>query len=173
MRWRVVTGMRPRVAALTLPLALAGCSLQQDVSSGASGGTAPARAPVIAAQTVSGQAFHWSSVRGHVTVIDFWASWCGPCRAQQRDLNAIVSKYAPRGAVFVGVDLRDGNAAARAFENDFQVRYPSVADPDEQISAAYNVAAPPVIVVVDKSGRIVDRLLATLVGLSDDLDRLT
>jgi thiol-disulfide isomerase/thioredoxin len=172
MRWRVVTEPMAALAAVAL-VALPGCSLQQDLAQRPPGGGAPTRAPAIKASTLTGHAFDWSAVRGHAVVVDFWASWCGPCRAEQKDLNALFSKYSRRGVIFVGVDMRDDNAAARAYESDFRVGYSSVADPDEQVSALYNVAAPPTLVVVDPSGRIVDRFLGTVVGVSVDLDRLT
>lgn len=154
--------------------ALPGCSLQEDVAQrpGAASGNAT-QAPEIAAMTLSGHRFDWSSVRGRPVVIDFWASWCTPCREEQRDLNALYTKYSARGAIFLGVDMRDDNAAALAFESTFGVKYQSVADPDEQISAQYNIAAPPTVVVVDSLGRIVERFNGTIAGVSDALDRLT
>jgi thiol-disulfide isomerase/thioredoxin len=154
-------------------LALSGCSLQQGLAqqSGSARHT-PVRAAPINAATVDGGTFDWAAVRGHPVVIDFWASWCGPCRAEQRDLNAISARYARRGIVFLGVDIRDDTAAAGAFRQDYAVAYPSVVDPDEQISAAYDVAAPPTVIVVDAHGVIVDRFLGTLTGLSTTLDGL-
>lgn len=152
---------------------LPACSLQSGVEQRPGDtSSAPSNAPAIAAATIIGSPFDWSQARGHPMVIDFWASWCGPCRAEQKDLNALAAKYSPRGVVFLGVDMRDDAASARAYAHDFDVPYASVSDTDERISSAYNVAAPPTVIVVDASGRIVDRLLGTVVGVSDDLDRL-
>jgi hypothetical protein len=74
--------------------------------------------------------------------------------------------------VFLGVDVRDDTAAALAYRHDLGVTYDSVPDPSEQISAGYNVAAPPTIVVVDPSGQVTSRFLGTVVGLSASLDRM-
>jgi thiol-disulfide isomerase/thioredoxin len=171
MRPGLVTSVL-RALPLLVALAASGCGLQQDLSQrpAASG---PSNAPAIAAATLSGRAFDWSAVRGHPLVLDFWASWCGPCRAEQKDLNAIASAFMSRGVVFVGVDMRDDDAAARAYESDFHVPYESVVDEDERISSLYDVAAPPTLVIVDASGRIVDRFLGTVVGVRDELRRLS
>ncbi|MBV9101312.1 MAG: TlpA family protein disulfide reductase [Candidatus Dormibacteraeota bacterium] len=167
--------MRPvglRIATLFAVLpALAACGLQQSVSD-----TCPqpgtSTAPAIDAATVTGSRFSWTSVHGHPVVIDFWGSWCAPCRAEQADVNRLYAEYAPRGVVFLGVDMRDDNASAAAFERDYGVAYPSVNDSASQISAAYDVTAPPTLIVVDAQGTIVHRCLGTVAGVSADLDHL-
>lgn len=159
--------------ALAAALTVSACGLQQSLGEGAGASSvAPTPAAPINGRTVTGATFSWTSVSGHPVVIDFWGSWCGPCRAEQGDINKLYSRYAGRGVVFIGVDMRDDAAAARAYERDFSVRYPSVEDSDQTVAADYDVAAPPTIVIVDQHGRVVDRLLGTVVGASDDLDRL-
>lgn len=164
---------RALLASCATALALAGCGLQQDLSQRPQTGAGPARAPAIDAPTLSGSRLDWSALRGHPVVLDFWASWCGPCRAEQHDINTLAATYAPRGVVFLGVDMRDDDAGARAYERDFHVTYQSVVDPDEQISAMYAVAAPPTLIVVDSRGRIAGTYLGTVVGVADRLRELT
>lgn len=162
-----------RSALLATALLASACGLQQGIDQPpGSDSASPTAAPSISGTTLTGAAFSLAAERGHPVVIDFWAAWCGPCRAEQSDINNLVTSYAGRGVVFLGVDVRDDAAAALAYRHDLGVTYDSVADPSEQISADYNVAAPPTIVLVDQSGRIVNRYLGTVVGLKDSLNRL-
>ena len=166
---------RPAAAALLAGVSalIAGCGLQQGLDQrGDAAGVNPTRAPSIAGPTIAGASFSWAAAHGHPVVVDFWASWCGPCRAEQADINRLVATYAPKGVVFIGVDMRDDAAAALAYRHDLGVTYDSVPDASEQISAAYDVSAPPTLVLVGPGGAIVDRFLGTVVGLSDDLNRL-
>ncbi|MFN2582492.1 MAG: TlpA family protein disulfide reductase [Candidatus Dormibacteria bacterium] len=158
--------------ALVAAALLAGCGLQAGVDQQPAGGSTATAAPAISGPTISGGSLSWSALRGHAVVVDFWASWCGPCRAEQTGINKLASTYTSRGVVFIGVDMRDDASAAAAYRRDLGVQYDSVADNAEQISAAYDVAAPPTIVVIDQRGVIVNRLLGTVVGLGDDLNRL-
>src|ERR1019366_5965473 len=106
-------------------------------------------------------------------VLDFWGSWCVPCRAEQPELNTLNESFASKGVIFLGVDLVDTNVNGRAYERDFNVPYASVNDSSEVIASEYNVPASPTVVVVNAQGSIVDRFLGTLVGVRDDLIRLT
>jgi thiol-disulfide isomerase/thioredoxin len=160
-------------AACVSALVLAGCGLQHDLGQvpAANGPTGPATP--ITASLLSGTTFDWAATHGHVVVLDFWGSWCGPCRLEQPDLNRLVTEYASKGVIFLGVDVVDNNAAAIAYERDLHVVYPSVSDSDEVIASEYNVIEPPTVIIIDTKGKIVDRFLGTLAGVSDDLKRLT
>jgi thiol-disulfide isomerase/thioredoxin len=154
---------------------LSGCGLQQDLAHVPNVGNGPTGpATPITAPTLSGEHFDWSATRGHVVVLDFWGSWCGPCRLEQPTLNQLHAQFAPKGVIFLGVDLRESNAAdGIAYERTFHVPYPSVSDPGEVIASEYNVIDPPTIVVIDSRGNIVDRFLSTTTGVSADLSRLS
>jgi thiol-disulfide isomerase/thioredoxin len=170
--------MAPIMAAVAAVLLLAGCGLQQSDAAVPNGGLPLGNGPTtaatpITAPTLAGTKFDWSTTRDHVVVLDFWASWCGPCRGEQPGLNKLDAQWAPKGVIFLGVDLSDTNINGAAYERDFKVAYPSVNDADEVIASEYNVPAPPTVIVVDAQGNIVDRFLGTLTGVSDDLSRLT
>lgn len=163
------------VAALAATLMLAGCGLQQsdaNVPNAGLPGPTGAATPITAA-TLTGEKFEWSTTKGHAVVLDFWASWCSPCNAEQPELNSLDAQWAPRGVVFLGVDINDTNANGAAFERAFKVAYPSVNDADEVIASEYNASAPPTVIIIDKNGKIFDRFLGTLSGVSADLTRLT
>jgi len=153
---------------------LAGCGLQQELSSVPSLGNGPTGpATAITAPTLSGEPFDWSSTHGHVVVLDFWGSWCGPCNAEQPELNRLGTQWAPKGVLFLGVDEQESSANGAAYERHYNVTYPSVNDSSEVIASEYNVIDPPTVIIIDAKGNIVDRFLGTLSGVSADLTRLT
>jgi len=172
MRWLAHRG-GIAIAVVPAVLLLSACGLQEGLAQRPDSGQTTSQAPAINGTTLSGAHFAWHSTVGHPVVVDFWASWCGPCRAEQPELNTLAQRYSARGVTFIGVDMRDDDAQANAYRAGFHVAYDSVVDADEQISALYNVSAPPTTLVIDATGRVVDRLLGTLVGVRDDLDRLT
>ncbi len=164
---------RLATAAFISALMLAGCGLQQDLSDVpiANGPTGPATP--ITAPTVTGTPYDWSTTHGHVVVLDFWGSWCGPCNGEQPALDTLARQWMPKGVIFLGVDIQDTDPNAIAYERSYNVPYPSVNDASEVITSEYNVLDPPTIVIVDAKGNIVDRFLGTLVGVANDLTRLT
>ena len=162
------------VLLILLVLTTASCGLQQDVAqrAGEPGVVSPMPAPSLAGPALIGPALDIAAWRGQPVLIDWWASWCGPCRKEQPALNALDRQFAPRGAHFLGVDMRDDAASARAYVSEFQVPYPSIFDPGEGTTGPWRVDAPPTIMIVDARGDIRGRYLGTLVGIESLLARL-
>ncbi len=113
---------------------------------------------------------HWSlsAMRGHVVVVNFFATWCPPCRAETPDLVAAEKRYASKGVIFVGVDDREDAALVSVFVKTKGIRYPIVLDSDGAVSRQYDVRAIPTTYVVDRNGviryRQVDQLDAATLG---------
>jgi len=119
------------VGVTAIVLLLSGCSTGRDATDPNAGGgnrfvagdgrtVVYARAdrkpaPAVQGSTVDGGSFDLASVRGHVVVLNFWASWCAPCRLEAADLEAVHLSTKDSGVRFVGVDSRDERDAAKAF----------------------------------------------------------
>ncbi|RIK10439.1 MAG: oxidoreductase [Acidobacteria bacterium] len=95
------------------------------------------------------------STAGQVTVVNFWASWCGPCRTETPMLAAAARELSSQGVQFIGVNIRDDRAAAAAFEREFDVPFPSIYDREAALAATWKVTAPPSTFVVARDGRVV------------------
>jgi cytochrome c biogenesis protein CcmG/thiol:disulfide interchange protein DsbE len=98
-----------------------------------------------------------SSLRGKPVVINFWASWCPPCRDEASVLEKMWQAYRNRGVTFIGVDIQDTEEAARAYIEEFQVTYPNGRDIDGRITIDYGVSGIPVTFFIDGEGLIVSR----------------
>jgi peroxiredoxin len=115
-------------------------------------------APDFTATTLTGSRLSFSSYRGRVVVVNFWGSWCVPCREEAAALAVTAQQYAPAGVAFLGVDVRDTTASAEAFTRSFGITYPSVSDSGSQITLDFTAVVPiagtPTTLVIDRTGHI-------------------
>ena len=95
-----------------------------------------------------------ASFRGHLVVLNFWASWCLPCRTEAPGLRWVSEHYRAAGVRFLGVDERDGDAAARSFVQEFRWRYPIASDPAGLLGYEYELIGLPTTFIIDPQGTI-------------------
>lgn len=128
--------------------------------------------PTFSGLTLDGENFELP--HGGIVVINVWASWCAPCRAEAPTLAALAKKY--KGAVFLGVLTRDSEVAARAFQNRFDLPYPTLVDDSVLLKFRDTLSANaiPSTILIDKKGRVAARISGeiTVASLSELIEKL-
>jgi cytochrome c biogenesis protein CcmG/thiol:disulfide interchange protein DsbE len=146
------------VAAILAVVALLATGLGRDPSVFASP-LAGRTAPDFTLPQPDGPAVTLSRLRGQVVVINFWASWCAECRTEQAALNQTWQQFQDSGVVVIGVNFEDTSSGARDYVRTAGVSYPVVDDTHSRTALAYGLRGVPETFIVDKSGRIVDRVI--------------
>jgi cytochrome c biogenesis protein CcmG/thiol:disulfide interchange protein DsbE len=119
-------------------------------------------APGFALTLFDGQAVALDDLRGMVVFVNFWASWCPPCRAEAPMLEATWRRLQEQGVVVLGVNTQDEEPRARAFLQEFGITFPNGRDPDGRIAIEYGVWGLPEAFIVDPAGRITYKHIGTL-----------
>jgi thiol-disulfide isomerase/thioredoxin len=136
--------MKIRLAALGLTLALALPAL--------AGPASPAPQFTLAAR--SGHNVSLAQYRGQVVMINFWASWCGPCRQEMPLLEGIYKRYNKLGFTLLGVNVEPDPKLAEEWLKDTPVSFPILYDKESTVSKLYEVAGMPSTVIVDRAGKL-------------------
>jgi thiol-disulfide isomerase/thioredoxin len=193
---RRAAGGAALVAGL-LALGLAGCSQEVTAGERVSGDVAAqgyvsgdgsttivaqadrVAAPAFTGPTLEGGSFDLAEHRGNVVVLNVWASWCAPCRAEADELAAVADEKADEGVVFVGLNTRDSAAPAAAFVERFGIPYPNVVDTDGAKQLLFSDTLPPQAIpstlVIDRQGRVAARAIgevdrSRLLGLIEPIE---
>lgn len=128
-------------------MVLGGCSAGPSSSTGIG-----EPAPELTGPTLDGAAFDLAAMKGHPVVVNFWASWCTPCRSEFPVLRDALAANAADGLVLVGVLFKDDPAPAQDFIASFGATWPTLDDPDDSAAAAWRVAAPPQTYFISPDG---------------------
>lgn len=135
-------------------------------------------APSIEGELLSGGTWALEQERGRVVVLNVWASWCAPCRAEAPVLQSLWEEFGDAGVSFIGLNTRDSPATAVSFEKAYGITYPSVVDSDGRLQLRFSGIAPPQAIpttlVIDREGKVAGRILgraseSTLRGLIEPL----
>ena len=111
-------------------------------------------APDFTLKSMTGTNLKLTEQRGKIIVINFWASWCGPCRKEMPILQKFYDKYQDLGVSVWGVNVEQENQAGRDFLADLNLSFPILFDASNTISAMYQVEAMPTTIIVDRDGLV-------------------
>jgi peroxiredoxin len=139
--------MRNRIAALAAVLAVA---LALALPAWAE--AADVQAPGFTLRSQDGKLVSLAQFKGDVVMINFWASWCGPCRQEMPLLDSIYKQYKDMGFTLLGVNVEPRAGSANAWLRKTPVSYPILYDPKSEVSQLYQVQAMPTTVIIDRKG---------------------
>lgn len=111
-------------------------------------------APDFTLKSRSGENIKLSELRGQVVMINFWASWCGPCRQEMPILDQLYQRYEPMGFTLLGVNVEEDSAAAEKVLREIPVSFPVLYDSKNQVSENYQVRAMPSTFLIDRDGKV-------------------
>lgn len=122
-------------------------------------------APKVGGKLLDGSTYDLAARRGAVVVLNFWGSWCAPCRAEAPNLEQVYQTTKASGVAFVGIDVKDEVVAAQAMQREYGVSYPSIFDPSQSVALRFRNLPPtaiPSTLVVDRQGRIAARVIGAV-----------
>jgi peroxiredoxin len=111
-------------------------------------------APPFSLSARSGGTLSLAQFKGQVVMLNFWASWCGPCRTEMPLLENIYKKYSKMGFTLIGVNVEPDPKAAEDWLKQTPVSFPVIYDKDSAVSKSYDVAGMPSTVIIDRKGNI-------------------
>jgi peroxiredoxin len=124
--------------------------------------------PDVSGATLTGGKISLRDLRGHVVVLNVWASWCYPCQSEAPDLARLARTTRGQGVRLVGIDTRDTSGAARAFVRKYGLPYPSIYDPNGEVVRELHGLVPvdgvPSTLVIDATGRVAARKIGLVDG---------
>ena len=128
-------------------------------------------APDFTLRTLGGPNLRLAEQRGRVVMINFWATWCGPCRQEMPQLSKLYDRYRAAGFVLLGVNVDDDVRNASAVAAKLGVSFPVLLDTDKTVSKLYELATMPSTVLVDRDGKVRYMHRGYLAGYEDTYDK--
>ena len=111
-------------------------------------------APDFTLRSMDGPNLRLAEQRGQVVMVNFWATWCGPCRQEMPHLNKLYDKYRDSGFVLLGVNIDDNAGKATDLATKLGLKFPVLLDTDKTVSRLYDMGTMPATVVIDRAGKV-------------------
>jgi thiol-disulfide isomerase/thioredoxin len=151
---------RHAVSCLGLTIVVLGCT---NANGSSASGAALGSKPDFRLKTMDGRVIGPVDFPGKVVVVDFWATWCGPCQIQSAIISSLSERFPSSQVVFLAADVGESEETVRSFVRSSPSHFPILLDPDNKVSDALGVQGLPTLMVVDRTGRIA----AFRTGLTD------
>ena len=169
----ISSALRRPGAARTRSLRLVACAAFAIVAGTASSAIAPATAaPDFTLHAMGGGAnLRLKEQRGRVVMVNFWATWCGPCRQEMPQLNRLYEKYKSSGFVLLGVNVDDDAGKAADVAAKLGVTFPVLLDTEKTVSKLYDVSTMPSTMIIDRDGKVRYVHRGYLAGYEDNYEK--
>ena len=118
--------------------------------------------PQFVVTSLNGAEIDIKALRGKVVMIDFWSSWCGPCRAEAPILSQVYREYEGQPVAFIGIAIWDNSSDILKFADEFNVQYPNAIDSEGRIAFEYGVTGIPQKFFIDSSGTLVRKYVGPM-----------
>src|ERR1700752_3559307 len=157
---RVIRAMRVLLCA---GLAFIACASVEAIAPAAA-------APDFTLRTMNGPNLRLAEQRGRVVMVNFWATWCGPCRQEMPQLDRLYQKYRASGFVLLGVNVDEDARKGADVATKLGVTFPVLLDTDKAVSKLYDLSTMPSTVIIDRDGKVRYLHRGYLAGYEDNYD---
>jgi peroxiredoxin len=128
-------------------------------------------APDFTLRSIDGKNLRLHEQRGQVVLVNFWATWCGPCKQEMPHLDRLYDKYRASGFVLLGVNIDQDAGQAKAYAQRLGLKFPILLDADKKVSKLYDVGSMPSTVLIDRDGRVRQVHLGYREGLEETYEK--
>ena len=168
----ITSALRRPARARVGSLRAIACAVFAVVAGTASSAIAPATtAPDFTLHAMGGPNLRLKEQRGRVVMVNFWATWCGPCRQEMPQLNRLYEKYKSSGFVLLGVNVDDDTSKAAEVATKLGVTFPVLLDTEKTVSKLYDLSTMPSTVIIDRDGKVRYVHRGYLAGYEDNYEK--